>query len=213
MRIIQSSFEVLYPVSASDIAAITDRIEIAARTCYKSAAKNNQEAFLRKIVSSGHESVIEHGTISVKMVCDRGVSHELVRHRLFSFSQESTRYCNYAKDSFGKQLTFIIPDVIDAGTIEQKATWTTAMLISERMYFNMLAQGFPPEIARGVLPHDLATTIVVTGNLREWRHFLKLRSLGVSGKPHPAIKKLADGILQDFIKKFPVFFEDLLTVN
>ena len=175
------------------------KIEAAARTCYKSEGKI-QEGSAAKLVAglikSGHEAMLEHASVTVKFVVDRGISHELVRHRLASFAQESTRYCNYSKDDFGSEITFIIPDYLEYKS-EGWNIWKESMKQAEDAYFKMLDFGLSPQQARAVLPNSLKTEVVMTANLREWRHFFKLRALGTTGKPHPQMLEVAVPLLED----------------
>lgn len=219
---------------------ILKQIESAARTCYKSEGKieyedmidsasqiicNNYYAksarvLIPKLISRGHEAMLEFGgNITVKFVCDRGVSHELVRHRLASFSQESTRYCNYGND---ENITFIIPTWIDASEGEYKDeldgtprfaqdfgvnyTWYQSMLDSESAYFNLIQNGWSPQQARSVLPNSVKTEINVSANIREWRHILKLRT---SKAAHPQMVELMVPLLNEFKERIPILFDDI----
>lgn len=188
------------------------KIEAAARTCYKSEGKI-QEGSAAKLVAglikSGHEAMLEHASVTVKFVVDRGISHELVRHRLVSFAQESTRYCNYSKDNFGSEITFIIPDYLEYKS-EGWNIWKESMKQAEDAYFKMLDFGLSPQQARAVLPNSLKTEVVMTANLREWRHFFKLRALGTTGKPHPQMLEVAVPLLEDMKNLIPVVFDDLV---
>lgn len=188
------------------------KIEAAARTCYKSEGKI-QEGSAAKLVAglikSGHEAMLEHASVTVKFVVDRGISHELVRHRLASFAQESTRYCNYSKDNFGSEITFIIPDYLEYKS-EGWNIWKESMKQAEDAYFKMLDFGLSPQQARAVLPNSLKTEVVMTANLREWRHFFKLRALGTTGKPHPQMLEVAVPLLEDMKNLIPVVFDDLV---
>lgn len=184
MKIIEPSVEVLH---------ITPRaarlVELAGRTCYKSEdgiTPESSEAFIQKLLKTGHESVIEHAGMTVRFVCDRGVSIELVRHRLASYSQESTRYCNYAKDKFGGGLTLIRPCFLDISSVEF-LTWRRAMQEAENTYLAMLKMGLSPQEARTVLPSSLKTEVVMTANMREWRHVIRLRC---SRAAHPQIRQV-----------------------
>lgn len=188
------------------------KIEAAARTCYKSEGKI-QEGSAAKLVAglikSGHEAMLEHASVTVKFVVDRGISHELVRHRLASFAQESTRYCNYSKDNFGSEITFIIPDYLEYKS-EGWNIWKESMKQAEDAYFKMLDFGLSPQQARAVLSNSLKTEVVMTANLREWRHFFKLRALGTTGKPHPQMLEVAVPLLEDMKNLIPVVFDDLV---
>lgn len=191
---------------------VLQKIEAAARTCYKSEGKI-QEGSAAKLVAglikSGHEAMLEHASVTVKFVVDRGISHELVRHRLASFAQESTRYCNYSKDDFGSEITFIIPDYLGYKS-EGWNIWKESMKQAEDAYFKMLDFGLSPQQARAVLPNSLKTEVVMTANLREWRHFFKLRALGTTGKPHPQMLEVAVPLLEDMKNLIPVVFDDLV---
>ncbi len=191
---------------------VLQKIEAAARTCYKSEGKI-QEGSAAKLVAglikSGHEAMLEHASVTVKFVVDRGISHELVRHRLASFAQESTRYCNYSKDDFGSEITFIIPEYLEYKS-EGWNIWKKSMKQAEDAYFKMLAFELSPQQARAVLPNSLKTEVVMTANLREWRHFFKLRALGTTGKPHPQMLEVAVPLLEDMKNLIPVVFDDLV---
>ena len=205
MKIIKPSFEILGHLNGEDI---LKSIEYCGRVCYKSEDKittDSAKNFVAKILKSGHESVVEHEKITVKIICDRGVSHEIVRHRIASYSQESTRYCNYSDDKFGNELTFIKPLFFE--TNQQKFDlWKSTMQIIENNYNDLIASGAKPEEARSILPNSLKTEIIMTMNLREWRHFFKLRT---SAKAHPQMREIATPLLKDFQKRFPVIFDDI----
>ena len=194
---------------------IIKKIEKIGRVCYKSEAnisEDSAERFISNIIRRGHESVIEHEAITVRMVCDRGVTHEIVRHRIASYSQESTRYCNYMGDKFDHQITLI--DL--AGGFEYYLSkqndrakyeiWTKAMNSCEKAYFDMLELGATPQEARSVLPNSLKTEIVITMNLRSWRNFFRLRC---DVAAHPQMREVACIALDIFKEKLPIFFSDL----
>lgn len=186
------------------------QIEDAARTCYRSEDRitdDGQSAMklVRALIKSGHEAMLEHAYLTVKFVCDRGVSHELVRHRLASFAQESQRYCNYSKDKFNNSVNFIRPADIQPDTDAYNA-WMCAMVVCENAYLRMLEFGVKPEIARSVLPNATATTIVVTADLREWRHIFKLRC---ASDAHPQMRELMRPLCTELKDKIPVIFEDI----
>ena len=202
-------------IDGSDYQQMLEKIEKIGRVCYKSEDAihpGSAERFIQNIIARGHESVIEHETISVRVICDRGVSHEIVRHRIASYSQESTRYCNYTKDKFGSQLVCIDISTgfrYDLDQLEDRKKydiWTEAMEAAERYYFQLIDAGARPEEARSVLPNSLKTEIVMTMNLREWRHFLRLRT---SKRAHPQIAEIASALLEEFASRYPVFFADL----
>ncbi|MBQ8941491.1 MAG: FAD-dependent thymidylate synthase [Firmicutes bacterium] len=183
-------------------------IERAGRTCYKSEGRigdGTAEKFIAGIIKRGHESVLEHEKVTVRFICDRGVTHEMVRHRIASFSQESTRYCNYSQDKFGNELTFIKPCFWEDGS-ENMRLWEEAMQNIEDTYNKMIAAGAKPEEARSILPNSLKTEIVVTMNMREWRHYFKLRT---SPAAHPQIREVSIALLKEFKEKLPVLFADI----
>lgn len=206
MKVINASYEIMGSIDPS---SILSNIERFGRVCYKSEARitdDSASAFVSRIIKSGHESVIEHEKITVKFICDRGVSHEIVRHRIASYSQESTRYCNYANDKFGKELTFIKPVYWEEGTREYDL-WLETMKQLEHCYIELISMNVPPEQARAILPNSLKTEIVVTMNLREWRHFLKLRT---SNKAHPQMREITRPLLMHLKSILPSVFDDIL---
>lgn len=206
MQIISPSVEIL---GNPDPRQMLRNMEAAGRVCYKSEAnikENTAGPFLRRLVQSGHESVIEHEKLSVKIICDRGVTHEIVRHRIASYSQESTRYCNYTKDKFGNELTFIKPLFWDEGDTCY-TLWKEQMASIEKGYFAIIEAGATPEEARSVLPNSLKTEIVVTMNMREWRHFFRLRG---SKAAHPQIREIVRLLLPKFRELLPDLFEDIV---
>lgn len=205
MRIITPNFKIMEPI---DGMRILKSIEQIGRVCYKSEdliTENSAKRFVSKIITNGHESVIEHEKISVKIVCDRGVSHEIVRHRIASYSQESTRYCNYCDDKFGNELTFIRPYFWREDQAKYDI-WSDTMSTIEKNYNILIAMGAKPEEARSILPNSLKTEIVVTMNLREWRHFFRLRT---SKSAHPQMCEIVVPLLRAFQKNIPVIFDDI----
>ena len=194
MKVIEPS---VYLEQKLDADSIMRHIEKAGRVCYKSEghiSDNSAENFIKKILIQGHESVIEHVSVTFHVVCDRGVTHEIVRHRIASYSQESTRYCNYSQDKFGKELTFIKPCFWNEGS-DNYALWKALMLDIEKKYFELLDKGATPQQARSILPNSLKTEIIITMILREWRHFLKLRT---SKEAHPQMRQVAIMIYKVF---------------
>ncbi|MCL2087159.1 MAG: FAD-dependent thymidylate synthase [Oscillospiraceae bacterium] len=182
-------------------------IERAARLCYKSEGRMGSEPsvdFLRNILKKGHESVIEHEKITVWFVADRGVTHEMVRHRIASYSQESTRYCNYSADKFSNEITVIEP-FFYLDKPEKYEIWKKTCLSAQEGYINLTANGTPQE-ARAVLPNSLKTEIAVTFNLREWRHFFKLRC---PKEAHPQMQQVSIPLLLAFKEKLPPIFDDI----
>ena len=206
MRIVSPGFEILTPV---DSEAILKHIELCGRTCYKSEKKITDEScrtFVQSIIKRGHEAVLEHFNITVKFICDRGVSHEIVRHRLASYCQESTRYCNYSKDDFSGEITVVEPFYLQPDTLAYNA-WKEACEAAEAAYFRLLDWGCTPQEARAVLPNSLKTEVVMTANLREWRHFFKLRCAPAA---HPQMREVATPLLATMQKKLPIVFDDIL---
>ncbi len=209
MKIIKPYFEILTPINGGDVLS---HIEQCGRVCYKSEGKitnGSAEKFIRSIITRGHESVLEHFSVTVKFVVDRGVSHEIVRHRLASYSQESTRYCNYAKEQFGEEITVIEPFYLLSRPLEY-SMWQAACTVAERAYFDLIGHGCTPQEARSVLPNSLKTEVVMTANLREWRHFFRLRT---SAAAHPQIREVAIPLLFCMDKLIPAVFSDLLPVK
>jgi thymidylate synthase (FAD) len=215
MKLIRPYYQILSKIDGSEILR---SIERAGRTCYKSEdliTYKSAEKFIEMLVSRGHESVLEHEKLSILFVCDRGVSHELVRHRIASFSQESTRYCNYSKDKFDNQLTFIIPKWLrfKEGSYErsftmvlEEAIWFNSCLDSERRYNKLITGGWQPQEARSILPTSLKTEIVVTANIREWRTIFKQRTAKAA---HPQMRELMCPLLDELKTIVPVLFNDI----
>ncbi len=213
MKVIRAGYELL---GCIDWEAALGHVERAARTCYKSgsmAGGGSAGRMVRTLVENGHEAMLEHYSFSVLFTVDRGVSHELVRHRMASFAQESTRYCNYSRERFGGEITVIEPCFLRG--YENSAAyraWRGACEAAERAYFELLEDGTPEE-ARAVLPMSLKTEIVVTANLREWRHILKLRAVGTTGRPHPQMREVMVPLLNELKAKLPDAFGDLGASN
>ena len=204
MKIIKPYFEI-QPFNGEEM---LKSIEQAGRTCYKSEDKitgDSARKFVAGIIKSGHESVIEHEKITVRIICDRGITHEIVRHRLASYSQESTRYCRYSDNKFDNQLTFISPCFWKESDTRY-IIWKRSMQETENAYMELINAGAKPQEARDVLPNSLKTEIVVTMNLREWRHFLKLRTAPAA---HPQIREIAIPLLRRFKKLIPAVFDDI----
>ena len=204
MKIIRPSHEILFMPDGN---AILKLIESAGRTCYKSEdliTEDSAKKFAAGIVRSGHHSVIEHVNLTVRFVCDRGISHELVRHRLASYSQESTRYAAYSKDKFGNEITVIKPLFWEEGSREYEE-WASAMQETEQRYMKLLSLGAKAEQARSVLPNSLKTEIVMTCNLREWKHVFRMRCQKAA---HPQIRELMLPLLKELHEKIPVVFDE-----
>lgn len=205
MKIISPNVEILTPLDGQ---AVLKHIEQCGRVCYRSEDKitdTSAAAFVGGIIKRGHEAVLEHFNITVKFICDRGVSHELVRHRLASYCQESTRYCNYSKDGFGREITVIRPIFLTEGTPGWDI-WRDACCCAESAYFDMLNWGCSPQEARAVLPNSLKTEVVMTANLREWRHFFKLRTALAA---HPQMREVTVPLLRRMQELIPVVFDDI----
>ena len=218
MKLIKPSYEIMSDI---DSVEILKKIELIGKTCYKSEdkiTKNSAKTFVVMILRRGHESVIEHESLTVRFICDRGVTHELVRHRLCSFSQESTRFCNYKGG-----VTFIIPPWIKINPVDLEikegeikghcrdhdttSCWLDSMLFAEKTYIKLIsAGGWTPQQARSVLPNSLKTEIVTTATLREWRHILRLRT---SEAAHPQIRELMIPLLVELKSKIPIIFDDI----
>jgi thymidylate synthase (FAD) len=155
------------------------------------------------LIRRGHESVIEHSGVTVRAVCDRGVTHELVRHRIASYTQESTRYCNYSGQKFGSDITFIRP-FFWKDDAEKYEIWLGAMKSAEEAYHKLISAGAKPEEARSVLPNSLKSELVMTMNLRQWRHFFKLRT---ADSAHPQMRELTVPMLNAMREAIPVIFD------
>jgi thymidylate synthase (FAD) len=230
MKLVKPQYEILSEIDGDKMLKFLERI---GRVCYKSEDKIAEDSaanFIRRIVASGHESVIEHEKVTVLLTMDRIGSQSVTRHRIASFSQESTRFCNYSKEKFGGHVQFIIPgwldfaeEVWDLKRIQfykmhhttrtsnqdidvQHSTWLLSMWDAEQSYYQLLKTGWTPEEARAVLPFSLKTEIVVTANLREWRTIFKQRT---SKKAHKQLRELMVPLLAEFQQRIPVIFDDL----
>ena len=216
MILVKPSYRILTDIDGQ---RILQAIELAGRTCYKTEDKIDWNAgtshmFVEMILARGHESVIEHESISVKIICDRGVTHEIVRHRLCAYSQESTRYCNYKGG-----VTFVIPPwlnltegILHPGRCNMEdfcggeRFWLEHMIRCESSYISLLDEGWSSQQARSVLPNSLKTEIVMTANIREWRHILRLRT---SKAAHPQMREVMIPILEEFQHMIPILFDDI----
>ncbi len=227
MKIIKPSVEFITPIDGQ---AILKHLEQCGRVCYKSEGKiveGSAEKFLSNIIKRGHEAVLEHYSFTVKFTCDRGVSHEIVRHRLAAYCQESTRYCNYSGDKFGNEITVIMPCwysnlnidklmkiivnpfiIHDPLNTEEQSfiNWYSGCQYSEVTYFKLLELGCTSQEARAVLPNSLKTEVVMTANIREWRHFFKMRC---SSAAHPQMREVAIMLLNQCKEKIPILFDDI----
>lgn len=221
MNIMNASFEILTPISEGGINELK-HIERIGRVCYKSEGNITEDGesakkFVKMLINRGHEAMIEHSSLSVKFTVDRGVSHELVRHRIASFAQESTRYVNYSLDKFGNEINVI--DINNGINLDGKMKsmdsdtiaaiikeWSVAMKDAEKHYMKMMDLGATPQIARSVLPNSTKTEITITANYREWRNFFKLR---VPVTAHPQMREITIPLLEELKNKLPTIFEDI----
>ena len=187
---------------------IMKNIERACRTCYRSEGKITEESYktlLKNCITRGHESVLEHEKVTIRLYCDLGVYKDLTRHRIASFSIESTRYCNYGKDKFDNELKVIRPCNIEEGT-DIYANWKNACEAIEKNYMEMSKKGALPDQLRMILPHSIAAEVTMTANIREWKHILSLRA---SNHTHPSIRQLMIPLLLYFKQIMPEIFEDV----
>ena len=216
MKIINPSYEILTSINGKEI---LKQIELATRICYRSEdniCEGSAEKLVKNIIERQHFTPLEHVSISVKLTLDRGVLAEITRHRHASFNVESTRYCAYNKDKFGGEITVIDLstgfnwDLNNEKDYAKFLIWRNAMHQAENHYLQMLEHGATPDEARSVLPNSLKTEIVMTANLREWRHFFSLRAVGTTGKPHPQMREIAVPLLYEVGSKIPIIFDDLV---
>lgn len=201
MKIAKASYEILYAPDKD----IVEKLERIARVSHKSENMMTGD-LIKKCIEMGHLSVLEHSYISVLFICDRATSHELVRHRLMSFTQESQRYCNYSKDRFGNNVTFIQPWWMDEEDDIGYSIWRKSCKDAEKAYFDLLHVGYAPQRARMVLPNCTKTEVIATANFREWRHVLDIRT---KIDAHPDIRHLMKGLLKDLNERFPDIFGDI----
>lgn len=209
MKVIQASYEIL--TDLSDPIKILKDIERAGRVCYKSENNITDDScitFCKNILNRGHEAVVEHSQLSVKFTVDRAIANELVRHRLASYCQESSRYCNYSKDKFYNEIKVIEPEELLPRNSTDYNIWWMACKNAEEAYMAMTGNGVKPEIARSVLPLSTATEIIMTANIREWRNVLKLRS-SHNMCAHPQMRSICDRLLSELKSKIPVLFDDI----
>ena len=231
MKLIKPTYEIITNLEKGEVRKMLKTLEKVARTCYKSEDKITEDSadkMIEMLVKRGHEAMIEFADIIVKFTCDRGVSHEIVRHRLASYAQESTRYCNYSKDKFDNQITYILPPWVNMneGTYETKwdetgiylqkcegepndeadYVWFKEIANTEKSYKKLIDIGWQAQQARAVLPNSLKTEINVKFNLREWRHFFKMRCAPAA---HPQMRELSLPLLTEFKSKIPILFDDL----
>jgi thymidylate synthase (FAD) len=215
MKIVEQSYSILSPSAVHSGDYVADAfireaklIELAGRTAYKSEDKitaYSYDKFISNIIKRGHEAVVEFGSMTVRFVTDRGVSHELVRHRMCSFVQESTRYCNYDHDKFGRELTVVKPSAWDSWSDSQQDWWKGSLEYAELNYLEMVQDDMPPQEARAVLPNSLKTEIAIRANFREWRHIFALRA--ISKAAHPDMRALMTPLYEECRSLLPCVFD------
>lgn len=204
MKIIEPIVE----VEKVDYNKIMKNLERACRTCYRSEDKITEESYktlLKNCINRGHESILEHEKITIRMICDIGVYKDLTRHRHASFSIESTRYCNYGKDKFENQIKFIEPVNIEKNT-ELYEEWKTSCEEIEKHYIKMVELGATPDQMRMILPHSTAALVTMTANIREWKHIFSLRC---TKHAHPAVEQIMIPLLLHFKQNMPEIFENI----
>ena len=205
VRIVTPNVEIITPLDGE---AILKHLELCARNCYKSEDKitpDSARTMVKKLLELGHEAMIEHFNLTVKLTCDIGVYKDLTRHRHVSFAIESTRYCNYSKGKFGNELSVIKPCHIKENSPEYNI-WFKTMQIIEHNYNAMAALGCRPDQLRMLLPHSIKADVIMTANLREWRHIFKLRCAPAA---HPTVQEVMDMLLAKLKTEIPVVFDDI----
>lgn len=205
VKIAAPKVEVLTPLDGD---AILKHLELCARNCYKSEDKitvDSARQMVRKLLELGHEAMIEHYNLTVKLTCDMGVYKDLTRHRHVSYAIESTRYCNYSKGKFGNELTVMKPCHIKEGTPEYQI-WLSTMETIEKNYNAMAELGCKPDQLRMLLPHSIKADVIMTANLREWRHIFKLRCAPAA---HPTVQEVMKMLLGTLKREIPVIFDDI----
>ncbi|MHA1340043.1 MAG: FAD-dependent thymidylate synthase [Promethearchaeota archaeon] len=210
VKVFEPSYEIWSLGAYPNGEDILKHIERIARTCYKSEEKISEKSYeklIKMLVELDHGAMLEHGGyLSVHFICNRGFTHEIVRHRIASFAQESTRYVDYSKEKFHKEITVIKPPTLKEGT-EEYEIWLEAMKSAEKAYLKLREKKIPAQIARGVLPIDVKTEITVSANHREWRNIFKLRC---APDAHPSMHQLMRPLLKEVSKKIPILFDDLV---
>ena len=205
MRIIKPSVEIVSNFSGLEVAK---HIELCGRSCYASCnliTEDSYKTFLKNILSKEHESVVEHYSVTVKFIGSRAFSHQIVRHRIASYSQQSMRYCNFSRDKFGSEIRFIQPPRIQSNTPEF-VIWQRQVEGAEKAYMDLIDLGIKAQDARSVLPISTATEVIVTMNLRSWRHYLRLRTDKHTQDEH---RLLAQDLLNQFKAEIPIIFDDI----
>lgn len=214
MKIIKPSATVVNPFEEfmtieQYMKCLVKHIETVGRVCYKSEAnitEDSYEGFVRRLIDRGHEAMVEHSGFTVRFIVDRGVSHELVRHRIASFAQESTRYCNYSKDKHGNEITVIEPFFYEKDSNGYNV-WLSSMEVAEHYYLGLVTHGSTPQEARSVLPNSVKTEVMMTANFREWRSFFKLR---IAKGAHPQMREVTIPLLRYLQGMCPIIFDDIV---
>ncbi len=186
---------------------IMKRIERACRTCYRSEGKITEDSYkklIKNCITSGHESVLEHEKVTVRIYSDIGSYKDLTRHRFASFSVESTRYCSYDKDKYGNEIAIMNPVYIEDKEVYE--VWKKTMEGMEKGYMEMKRLGASTDMCREVLPHSTAGEYTMTANIREWKHILKLRT---NKRVHPSIRQVLIPLLKYFKEQMPEIFDDV----
>lgn len=221
MKILKPSYEILTPISPGGIQELK-HIEKIGRVCYKSEDKITEDGesakkFVKMLIGRGHEAMIEHSCLSVKFIVNRQISHEMVRHRIASFAQESTRFCNYSSGKFDSEINFIsisngikldskMKSLDEKRILDILNEWSMAMEDAEKHYMRMMEIGATPQIAASVLPNSTKTEITITANYREWRNFFKLRTVSAA---HPQMREITIPLLKELKTKIPIIFDDI----
>lgn len=205
VKVVSDSVEIMTPLDGE---AILKHLELCIRNCYKSEDKiepGSAEKMIRKIIELKHEAMLEHFSITVRLITDIGVYKDLTRHRIASFAIESTRYCNYSKGKFGSEITVMEPPELVPGT-EAYDIWMKCMTDIETAYNTLAAQGYKADVCRMVLPHSTKASVIMTANLREWRHIFKLRTAKAA---HPTVRRVMAKVLTEFQRRIPIIFDDI----
>ncbi len=206
VKVVSDSVEIMTPLDGE---AILKHLELCIRNCYKSEDKiepGSAEKMIRKIIELKHEAMLEHFSITVRLITDIGVYKDLTRHRIASFAIESTRYCNYSKGKFGSEITVMEPPELVPGT-EAYDIWMKCMTDIETAYNTLAAQGYKADVCRMVLPHSTKASVIMTANLREWRHIFKLRTAKAA---HPTVRRIMAKVLSEFQRQIPIIFDDIV---
>lgn len=205
VKVVPESVEIMTPLDGD---AILKHLELCIRNCYKSEDKiepGSAEKMIKKIIELKHEAMLEHFAVTVRLITDLGVYKDITRHRIASFAIESTRYCNYSKGKFGGELTVMEPPVLQKGTPEYDL-WLQTMETIEKNYNALANMGYKADVCRMLLPHSVKASVVMTANLREWRHIFKLRTAKAA---HPTVQSIMKKVLAEFKRQIPLVFDDI----